>query len=113
MRYPSHAVAGYWPPLSVRADPELGMHLVLGNYLAREDMAHEEVVVHSLRYDLRDRRRVELEERIMLRLASLQRPVLSTHDIHSTGVVRTFLLRDSRSRVTVPNCEKYARIWSS
>ena len=89
------------------------MHLVLGNYLAREDMAHEEVVVHGLRYDLRDRRRVELEECIVLMLASLQRPLLSTRDTQSTGAVHTFLLRDSRNRVTVPNCEKYARIWSS
>ena len=48
------AIAGDRPPLPVRADPELGVHLVLGDDFARKDMAHEEVVVHGLRDDASD-----------------------------------------------------------
>ena len=48
------AITRYGPPLSVRADPELGMDLVLGDDFARKNVAHEEVVVHGLRDDASD-----------------------------------------------------------
>ena len=63
--YPRYTIAGNRPPLPVRANPQLGVHLVLGDDLACEDMAHEQVVVHRLRNDLRDRRGVELNEGIV------------------------------------------------
>ena len=66
-----YSVAGNGPPLSVRAYPELGVHLVLRDDLARENVAHEQVVVHRLRDDLCDRGRVELDEAVVLRLSSL------------------------------------------
>ena len=66
-----YSVAGNGPPLPVRAYPQLGVHLVLRDNLAREDVAHEQVVVHRLRDDLCDRRRVELNEAVVLRLSGL------------------------------------------
>ena len=48
------AIAGDRPPLPVRADPEFGMDLVLGNDFARKNMAHEKVVVHGLGDDASD-----------------------------------------------------------
>ena len=71
MYNPCHTVARNLPPLPVRANPELWMHLVLRDDLAREDVAHEQVIVHRLRDDLCDRGRVELDEAVVLRLSSL------------------------------------------
>lgn len=48
MRNTRDAITGNRPPLPVRPNPELGVHLVLGDDLAREDVAHEEIVVHCV-----------------------------------------------------------------
>ena len=57
------------------------MHLVLGDDLARKDVAHEEVVVHSLGDDASDGGRVELDEGIVLWLARLQDERISHRDM--------------------------------
>ena len=65
MLHTRHTVLRDRSPLPVRANPQLGVHLVLGDDLACEDMTHEQVVVHRLRNDLRDRRGVELNEGVV------------------------------------------------
>ena len=90
--------------LPVRADPELGVDLVLGDHLAAEDVAHEEVVVHGLSDDLGDRRGVEFEEGVVLRFAGLRGS--SEYAAEQSVAPRTFLLRETRRRVTSPNWEK-------
>lgn len=70
--HPSYPISGDWSPFSIGTDPELWMDLVLGDHLASEDMSQEQIVVHRLRHDLRDRGRIELEERIVFRLAGLE-----------------------------------------
>ena len=53
-------------PLPVRTDPELRVYFVFGDHLARQDMPHEQVVVHCVCNDLGDGRGVELNEGIVL-----------------------------------------------
>ena len=52
-------------PFSVRTDPELGMYFVLRNNLAREDVPHEKIVVHGLRNNFSDFRRIEFNEAVV------------------------------------------------
>ncbi len=53
--YSGDAVARHRSPLPIRSYPELRVHLVLRDDLAREDVAREEVVVHRLRDNLGNR----------------------------------------------------------
>ena len=62
----------YNSPLPVRTDPEFGMHFILGYHLARQNVAHEQVVVHGLCDNFRHRGRVELDERIVFRTTGLK-----------------------------------------
>jgi succinylarginine dihydrolase len=66
MLHARHARRGHLAPLAVRANPQLGVHLIAGDELAAQDVPHEEVVVHHLRDDLRNGGGVELEEGIVL-----------------------------------------------
>ena len=50
----------------VRSNPKLGMNLVLWDELALQEMTQEEVVIHRVCRDLRNRRGIELDEGIML-----------------------------------------------
>lgn len=52
-------------PLPVRPDPKFRMDLVLGDHLARQDVPHEQVVVHCICDDLGDGRRVEFNEGVV------------------------------------------------
>jgi hypothetical protein len=42
-------------PFPICTDPELGMHLIVGNNFTSQDMPHNQVVVHGVRDDLGDR----------------------------------------------------------
>ena len=53
------------------AEPELGMNVFRRYDLALKDVAEQEVVVHRLGGDLRDRCALKLDERIVLRRTSL------------------------------------------
>ena len=59
------AIAGHAPPATVRADPELRVHLSGRDELAREDVAAEQVVVHRFRDDLSDCIGFELDEGVV------------------------------------------------
>ena len=65
MRNTRNTIARNGPPLPIRSNPELRVHLVLRDHLACEDMAHEEIVVHRLGDDLGNGRRVELNEAVV------------------------------------------------
>lgn len=82
------------------------MNFILGYHFAFEYMSHEQIIVHRFRNDLCDRGRVELEERIMLRLSGLRIHVSSFSSDMNNNEMATFLFRDTRSRNTSPNCEK-------
>lgn len=71
MFLPPHPVHRHLPPLPVRTNPQIRMHLLLRQQLALEDMAVDEVVVHRLGDDGGDRNRLELEKGIMLGCAGL------------------------------------------
>ena len=71
VRNSGHTIARYTAPFPVRSHPELRVHLVLRDELACEDVARQQVVVHGLRDDFRDRRGVELDERVVFRFPRL------------------------------------------
>ena len=74
-----YAVSRYGPPFFVRADPKLGVDLIFGNDFTGQNVAHKEVVVHSLGNDLGDRRGFKLDEGIVSRVTSL------TYEIKNMG----------------------------
>lgn len=55
----------YDSPFPVRTDPEFRMYLILRDDLASENVSHKEVVVHGLRDDFSNLRRVELNEGVV------------------------------------------------
>lgn len=68
---PGQLLWGHSPPFPVRSNPQLRVHLVLGDDFALHDVTVEEVVVHRVGDDLSHRRRVELDETVVLGLAGL------------------------------------------
>ena len=62
---PRDTVARNGSPLSIRTDPKLWMHFIFRDDFAREDVAHEEIVVHGFRNNLSYRRGVKLDERVV------------------------------------------------
>ena len=72
MRNTRNTIARNGPPLPVRPNPELRVHLVLRDHLACEDMAHEEIVVHRVSDNPGDGGRIEFDETVVLRLAGLR-----------------------------------------
>lgn len=65
------AIRGHDAPLAIRTDPKLRVHFVFRDDLAGQDVAHEQIIVHRLRDDLRDLRRRKLDESVVFRPASL------------------------------------------
>lgn len=79
MLHTRNAVGRYDSPLPIRTDPERRMDFLLRDYLTLKNVAHEQVVVHRLRNDLGDCRRVKFDEAVVFRAAGLvekdQRPM--------------------------------------
>lgn len=103
--------AGHRTKLAIRTDPQSRMNLLWREDLAYEDVAREQVVVHRLLHNARDRRVAELDESVVLRCSCLHSPSDAATRTYTSAP--TFLFRDSRRRLTSPNCEKYSRISSS
>jgi len=74
------------------------MHFVLWDDLASQNMSHQQVVVHRLRNDLGDGRRLELDESIVLRLACLY--TISVHRTKDVVSEQTYPLvpREAKPR---------------
>lgn len=60
-----------YPELAVRADPKLGVNLIVGDDLADENVTRKEVVVHGFLHDRRDRSILEFDKGIVFRGTSL------------------------------------------
>jgi hypothetical protein len=65
MFFPYNLVSWDGLPFFICTYPQLGVHLLFGYYLALEYMAHQQVVIHCLCDNLRDRCRVELNEAVV------------------------------------------------
>lgn len=104
------AIRGHDTPSAIRTYPEFRMHFVFRNDLASQNVAHEQIIVHRLRDDLRDGRRCKLDEPVVLRPACLHASLFSEPDGgFSYPSRRTLLFRERRRRDISPNWEKYAR----
>lgn len=60
------AIPWYRSPFLVRAYPQFRVDLILGYDFARQNVSHEQVVVHRLRNNFCDRRRLEFDESVVL-----------------------------------------------
>lgn len=65
MFFPHNLISWDGLPLFIGTYPQLGVHLLLGYYLALKYMAHQQIVIHCLCDNLRDRRRVELDKTVV------------------------------------------------
>lgn len=80
----------HWSPLPVGTDPKLRVDFVFGNDLALQKVAVQQVVVHGLRDDFGDGRRLEFDEAVVFRLASLD---------HNETMTKT-----GRREINIPFC---------
>ena len=69
--YTGNAVARNSSPFSICTHPEGWMDFVFGDHFAYKNMTHEEIVIHRLCDNLRDRRRLKLDETVMFRPSGL------------------------------------------
>lgn len=118
-RFPSYSISSslrYRSESSVRSDPKTWVNLIVRNNLAHENVSGKEVVVHGFLDDLGDGSVGEFNESVVLGGSGLnaeQSKISWRFPARCEGNLLTFLLRDRRSRVISPNCEKYDFISTS
>jgi hypothetical protein len=59
------AIRWHYTPFAICTYPQLWMHFVFRNDFARQDMTHEQVIVHRFCNDLGDGRRCEFDKSIV------------------------------------------------